>query len=453
MIFRPRLIRILLGWDGLGVTSYLLVNYYASEKSYNARILTAITNRIGDTLIISAVRISIPNFFLNYRIVRTIRVYSSLVLILLILAAFTKSAQIPFSAWLPAAIAAPTPVSSLVHSSTLVTAGVYLLIRFNNLIRIIRLLNFCIIGGIITILISGISATIEIDIKKVIALSTLRQLGVIIFRLGLGQTIIRFFHLICHAYFKAIIFITAGIIIHRIKDYQDIRKIGVSFNTPVLSTLFFISSIRLCGIPFITGFYSKDLILERMIIQPMPVFVIFLVMLSTRFTVIYRSRVLLLLFINLRRQDVINCRVDISGQIIIGALILIVPRVIGGYFFSGVLPIIQPSVVPTLIKLEILLVILLSAFLSLFIGNYIKPSKQLSGFYIIWFLPTMIRRNLSIATLSLSRVMLNSNEISWLDYLMGGVFKNLNKRVFMAIRLSSGLLSRVVILLVCIILF
>merc|ERR1712018_1095011 len=125
------------------------------------------------------------------------------------------------SAWLPAAIAAPTPVSALVHSSTLVTAGVYLLIRINIIIIEINFRKYLFLIGILTIVIAGITAIIEIDMKKIIALSTLSQLGVIIIILGSGNPILSFFHLISHAFFKAILFMCAGLIIHNIKDYQD----------------------------------------------------------------------------------------------------------------------------------------------------------------------------------------------------------------------------------------
>jgi len=132
IILSPNLIRLLLGWDGLGVTSYLLVCYYSSEKRFNARMLTALTNRLGDVAILLAIALWFSGGFFNYGISSRSRAgFMSLGMFLIILAAITKRAQIPFSAWLPAAIAAPTPVSALVHSSTLVTAGVYLLIRFN----------------------------------------------------------------------------------------------------------------------------------------------------------------------------------------------------------------------------------------------------------------------------------------------------------------------------------
>merc|ERR1712142_1132893 len=204
-------------------------------------------------------------------------IFSKILIYLIIISACTKRAQIPFSAWLPAAIAAPTPVSALVHSSTLVTAGIYLLIRINLIIIEININYILLIIGIITIIMSGITAIIEIDIKKIIALSTLSQLGIIIIILGLGNPILSFFHLISHAFFKAILFICAGIIIHNIKDYQDIRKIGFSFNNLNYSiSIIIIANLSLCGLPFIGGFYSKDLIIEIIIIKGKNLIIFFL---------------------------------------------------------------------------------------------------------------------------------------------------------------------------------
>jgi len=160
-------------------------------------------------------------------------------------------------------MAAPTPVSALVHSSTLVTAGVYLLIRFNYAINTRGYIRWVLILGILTITMAGGSALIELDIKKIIALSTLRQLGVIFFSLGLGQPFITFFHLVSHAYFKAILFMAAGAAIHRIKDYQDLRKMGGYHNNHIIiGSIIMISNLSLCGLPFMSGFYSKDIILE-----------------------------------------------------------------------------------------------------------------------------------------------------------------------------------------------
>merc|ERR1712208_220926 len=196
---------------------------------------------------------------------------------LIIVRACTKRAQIPFSAWLPAAIAAPTPVSALVHSSTLVTAGVYLLIRMNLIIIDINMSYLLLILGIMTIIIAGLTAMLEIDIKKIIALSTLRQLGIMMLILGMGNPILSYFHLLSHAFFKAILFMCAGIVIHNMKDYQDIRKIGLRYrNLNFCISLILIVNISLCGLPFLRGFYSKDLIIEIIIIKGKNLFLFFI---------------------------------------------------------------------------------------------------------------------------------------------------------------------------------
>jgi NADH-ubiquinone oxidoreductase chain 5 len=210
---------------------------------------------------------------------------------LVILAAITKSAQIPFSAWLPAAIAAPTPVSALVHSSTLVTAGVYLLIRFNILFVNSYLGSFLLLIGGLTIFIAGLGANFEFDLKKIIALSTLSQLGLMIRILAIGFPKLAFFHLLTHALFKALLFICAGAIIHNIKNSQDLRVIGRLINQiPLTSACLNVANLALCGMPFLAGFYSKDLILEIVRLSYVNIFSFFLYFFSTGLTVCYSFR-------------------------------------------------------------------------------------------------------------------------------------------------------------------
>jgi NADH-ubiquinone oxidoreductase chain 5 len=218
-----------------------------------------------------------------------------IVFILVFIASITKSAQIPFSAWLPAAIAAPTPVSSLVHSSTLVTAGVYLIIRFHNVLEYNYLLF---IISCLTIFISGLGANFENDLKKVIALSTLSQLGVMIMILSIGQVELAFFHLLAHALFKSLLFLCAGFYIHSSSDTQDFRISGaVTLFSPIISTFFFCASISLCGFPFITGFYSKDLILEMTYINNLNSCFMLLLVVSTILTLLYSLRLFFFLFL------------------------------------------------------------------------------------------------------------------------------------------------------------
>jgi NADH-ubiquinone oxidoreductase chain 5 len=219
---------------------------------------------------------------------------TGLVCLLVVLAAITKSAQIPFSAWLPAAIAAPTPVSALVHSSTLVTAGVYLLIRFHTLLGVN---NFLFYTGVFTIFMSGLGANFETDLKKIIALSTLRQLGLIIITLSIGFYEISFFHLLTHALFKSLLFLCAGVFIHSMGDIQDIRHLGgVIISCPVTSFYFIGASLALCGFPFLAGFYSKDLILEVYFMLHTNRFMYVFIFVATVFTLTYSVRLMYYLF-------------------------------------------------------------------------------------------------------------------------------------------------------------
>lgn len=306
--------------------------FYQNYFSFNSGILTVLVNRIGDIIIILSVSLIIIYgswnfFFLNeYRI---------LLIFLVIIASFTKRAQIPFSSWLPAAIAAPTPVSSLVHSSTLVTAGVYILIRFNYLLRKrIRFLNLILIFGILTIILSGFSANFEYDLKKIIAFSTLSQLGLIIVIYGINLYILSFFHLIIHAIFKSIIFMCSGVIIHSINNFQDIRFIGnLKEFIPLTLIIIIVSNFSLCGIPFFSGFYSKDIILEKVFIRKFYFLLYVFLIISTILTVLYSIRLLYYLrvknfyffpFFNIEDSKIINFSI----------LILIVNSLITGYLIN-----------------------------------------------------------------------------------------------------------------------
>nr|YP_010987376.1 NADH dehydrogenase subunit 5 [Nemurella pictetii]WOL43219.1 NADH dehydrogenase subunit 5 [Nemurella pictetii] len=294
LIISPNLISILLGWDGLGLVSYLLVIYYQNVKSFNAGMLTALSNRIGDVALLLAIAWMLNFGSWNYIFYLECSMNSTemqIIGILVLLAAMTKSAQIPFSSWLPAAMAAPTPVSALVHSSTLVTAGIYLLIRFNVLLVGTKLGSFLLLIGGLTMFMAGLGANFEFDLKKIIALSTLSQLGLMMSILAMGFPKLAFFHLLTHALFKALLFMCAGAIIHNMKDSQDIRFMGgLVVQMPLTSTCFNLSNLALCGTPFLAGFYSKDLILEIAALSYINAFSFFLYFFSTGLTVCYSLR-------------------------------------------------------------------------------------------------------------------------------------------------------------------
>nr|YP_010946928.1 NADH dehydrogenase subunit 5 [Symploce maxima]WGO57685.1 NADH dehydrogenase subunit 5 [Symploce maxima] len=293
LIISPNMISILLGWDGLGLVSYCLVIYYQNVKSYNAGMLTALSNRVGDVALLMVIAWMLNFGSWNYIYYLECMKYSlemEIITFLIVLAAMTKSAQIPFSAWLPAAMAAPTPVSALVHSSTLVTAGVYLLIRFSSSFNGWLNMFLLLISGL-TMFMAGLGANFEFDLKKIIALSTLSQLGLMMSILALGFAKLAFFHLLTHALFKALLFMCAGVVIHSMKDSQDIRFMGnLSFQMPLTSSCLMVSNFALCGMPFLAGFYSKDLILEMVSLSYVNIFGFFLFFFSTGLTVCYSLR-------------------------------------------------------------------------------------------------------------------------------------------------------------------
>lgn len=296
IIIRPRVIRILFGWDGLGLVSYCLIIYYQNYISYNSGIVTVLCNRIGDVGLLLGITLLIIRGRWN---IWRLKNGGVLLIFILFLAAITKRAQLPFSSWLPMAIAAPTPVSALVHSSTLVTAGVYLIIRFNKFLLRRGLGGILFFLSVVTIFIAGAIAMFENDLKKVIALSTLSQLGLIMIILRIGQEILAFYHLLTHAIFKSILFICAGIIIHSMRYNQDIRLFG-NLNEIIPFTIirFLVSNLALCGFPFFAGFYSKDYIIEVIYIYQINRLMLLIIILSLIFTVIYSIRLFYYLFYN-----------------------------------------------------------------------------------------------------------------------------------------------------------
>nr|YP_010736943.1 NADH dehydrogenase subunit 5 [Chinaocerus tubulatus]WEP24830.1 NADH dehydrogenase subunit 5 [Chinaocerus tubulatus] len=286
MIISPNLVSILLGWDGLGLVSYCLVIYYNSMKSYLAGLITCLTNRLGDVGLLISICWMIS--YGSWHFIFYSDLLSEYIYLLVILSCFTKSAQIPFSCWLPAAMAAPTPVSALVHSSTLVTAGVYLLIRFYNYFSFNGYVVFI---SLITMVMSSVCALFEYDLSKIIALSTLSQLGLMMSSLFLGLVELSYFHLITHAMFKSLLFLCSGIFIYYMSDMQDIRLMGsVCINLPITTACFNISSLSLCGIPFLSGFYSKDLIIESSLFNNLNLFIFIIFYISVGLTSGYSLR-------------------------------------------------------------------------------------------------------------------------------------------------------------------
>lgn len=281
LIIGNNFLLLFLGWEGVGLCSYLLINFWFTRSNANKSAMKAlIINRIGDfglTLglinlfyIVKSLDFSIvfsiaPLFFLKTITLWGFEIYlGTLIGILLFIGVMGKSAQLGLHTWLPDAMEGPTPVSALIHAATMVTAGVLLIIKCSPLFEYIpAVLVIMILIGALTSFFSATIALVQNDIKKIIAYSTCSQLGYMIFTCGLSNYHVSFFHLANHAFFKALLFLTAGSVIHALANNQDMRKYGaITFLLPLSSITITIGSVALAGTPFLSGFYSKDLILE-----------------------------------------------------------------------------------------------------------------------------------------------------------------------------------------------
>nr|QBS48163.1 NADH dehydrogenase subunit 5 [Pandalus hypsinotus] len=428
LIVSPNMVSILLGWDGLGLVSYALVIYYQNEKSANAGMLTALSNRIGDVAILLSIAFMFScggwNFIFYMDVCELENVTG-----LIILAAMTKSAQIPFSAWLPAAMAAPTPVSALVHSSTLVTAGVYLLIRFSPALSGTKVQTVLLLLACLTMFMAGLGANFETDLKKIIALSTLSQLGVMMSILAMGYPELAFFHLLAHALFKALLFMCAGAIIHSVGDYQDIRVMGGLVQFMPLSVMSVnLANLALCGFPFLAGFYSKDLILEVAFLSPLNEVCFWLLVGATGLTVCYTFRLIFYSLSGDYNLGAVSCVSDENSTMSWPMVGLGVGAIVGGAALSWLIfP--APHMICLSLGFKLLALIvsvlggLIGYMLNMMMVNYLL--KSLSNYNLVvfsgsmWFMPFLSTSGVSPAVLNIGAVEHQVGDSGWYEYYGG----------------------------------
>jgi len=305
------------GWEGVGICSYLLVSFWFTRIAANQSSLSAfLTNRVGDnflTIGMFAILWSFGN--IDYSTVFSLAPYYSenvviIVGICLLIGAMAKSSQVGLHVWLPMAMEGPTPVSALIHAATMVTAGVYLLMRASPLIEYSStVLLLCLWVGAITTVFSSLIGLFQQDIKKVIAYSTMSQLGMMVIAIGLSSYNIALFHLVNHAFYKGLLFLGAGSVIHAVADNQDFRKYGglISY-LPLTYSVMLIASLSLVAFPFMTGFYSKDFILESAYGQYhlSSIIVYFIATIGAMFTTLYSVKVLYLTFLTNPNGPLVN---------------------------------------------------------------------------------------------------------------------------------------------------
>ncbi|MEP6513373.1 MAG: NADH-quinone oxidoreductase subunit L, partial [Parafilimonas sp.] len=261
-----------IGWEGVGLCSYLLIGYWFKNDSYNYAAKKAfIMNRIGDLGFLLAIfwmlsKLGTANFADVFAHAKSLTSFDITgITLLLFLGATGKSAQIPLYTWLPDAMAGPTPVSALIHAATMVTAGVYMIARSNILYSLSPIAQSVVTSvGLITALLAGTIALYQNDIKKVLAYSTVSQLGFMFIAMGVGAYTTGVFHVLTHAFFKALLFLAAGSVIHAMSGEQDIRKMGgLRKKLPITYFVFLVGTLAISGVPPFAGFFSKDEILAK----------------------------------------------------------------------------------------------------------------------------------------------------------------------------------------------
>jgi NADH-ubiquinone oxidoreductase chain 5 len=354
LISADNFLQMFVGWEGVGLCSYLLINFWFTRIQANkAAIKAMILNRIGDFSLILAILIIFVNFkSLNFSTIAVLAPFFkyqnfnlfffdfnliNIICLFLFVGAMGKSAQVGLHTWLPDAMEGPTPVSALIHAATMVTAGVFLIVRASFIFELsFKFLEFLIIIGTITAFMASSIGLVQNDLKKVIAYSTCSQLGYMIFACGLSNYYVGLFHLTNHAFFKALLFLSAGSIIHSINDEQDLRKMGgLKYFLPFTYFMVISGSLALTGFPFLTGFYSKDFILETAFSKHtfFSYFSYYIGTLGAFFTSFYSMRLLLLTFLlKPNGYKKILCYATDSGYVIKFVLtILALPSIFVGY--------------------------------------------------------------------------------------------------------------------------
>nr|ABM89666.1 NADH dehydrogenase subunit 5 [Brookesia superciliaris] len=295
LIMAGSLFQLFIGWEGVGIMSFLLINWWYARTYANSSAMQAmIYNRIGDIgiiLILSCLAINQTTWEMQ---LIDPKIKTTLMTTGLILAAAGKSAQFFMHMWLPSAMEGPTPVSALLHSSTMVVAGVYLLIQIHPIIsNSKKALIICACLGATTSLYASMAALSQNDMKKIIALSTLSQLGLMLIAIGLNHPKLALLHISTHAATKAALFLCAGSLIHNLQNEQDIRKMGnMKIMMPITTSCLLITSLALMGMPFMSCFYSKDPIIEMLYSSKINMWILIMTMMATTATSTYSMRMM-----------------------------------------------------------------------------------------------------------------------------------------------------------------